>query len=372
VTINTTASLKTILSVYLFILFSQLSASASEKNSAPHSIAPTQHSLTKRNAPEFDSMALLHPELKPLMQSPQHLIDLLGFQHITQDNLMTLRAKDAAKGYHPNPTIPVTERWLKGQPGQPQVRVFVINAQPQQKRPVILYFHGGGFILGHAADSVLGLQQLAVEQNCVVVSVDYRLAPETIFPGSLEDNYTALLWLYQQADTLGVDKNRIILMGKSAGGGHAAMLAIAARDRAEVPIKQQILIYPMLDDRTGSSRQVPPWIGKFLWTTKSNNFGWSSLLGVPAGSDLVPYGAVPARVENLHGLAPAYIQVGAIDLFAEEDINYAQRLIQAGVPTELVVLPGMFHSAENVFRDAEVSRQFKRLMADAIRRALVE
>lgn len=318
------------------------------------------------------SMSLLPPELVPLVQSPQHLVELLGFEHITADNLQNLRTKEDAKSYHPAPDISVSQQWVTGQLGQPDVNVYVINAQAGSRRPAILYMHGGGFVLGKASDSVVGLQQLAREHNCVIVSVDYRLAPETIFPGSLEDNYAVLLWLYKHADSLGVDKNRLVLMGKSAGGGHAAMLAVAARDRAEVPIKQQILIYPMLDDRTGSSRAVPPWIGEFLWTTKSNNFGWSSLLGQPAGSANVPYGSVPARIEDLSGLPATYIQVGSIDLFAEEDISYAQRLIHAGVSTELVVLPGMFHSAENVFRNTEVSRQFHRLTNEAIARALAE
>src|SRR4029077_17645569 len=145
-------------------------------------------------------------------------------------------------------------------------------------------------------------QRTAQSCNCVVVSVEYRLAPETPFPGALEDNYTALRWLYANAETLGVDRNRIAIGGESAGGGHAAALAIAARDRKEVPVIFQLLIYPMLDDRTGSSRPVPPHIGEFIWTAQSNVFGWSSLLGVPAGSAKVPAGAVPARVEDLSGL----------------------------------------------------------------------
>ncbi|MGO8793238.1 MAG: alpha/beta hydrolase fold domain-containing protein [Candidatus Sulfotelmatobacter sp.] len=179
--------------------------------------------------------------------------------------------------------------------------------------------------------------------NCLVVSVDYRLAPETHFPGSLEDNYAALRWLYTNADTLGIDRKRIAIGGESAGGGHAAALAIAARDRKEFPILFQLLIYPMLDDRTGSTRPVPPGIGEFVWNATSNRFGWTSLLGVPAGSPTVPAGAVPARVENVAGLPPAFISVGAIDLFAGEDIEYGRRLLEAGVPTELHVIPGAYH-----------------------------
>jgi acetyl esterase/lipase len=127
-------------------------------------------------------------------------------------------------------------------------------------------------------------QQVALDHDCVVVSVDYRLAPETRFPGPLEDNYAALKWLQANADSLGVDPGRIALFGASAGGGHVAMLSAAAKDRGEVPILFQLMLSPMLDDRTGSTRQAPADVGKLVWTAESNQFGWSSLLGVPAGS----------------------------------------------------------------------------------------
>lgn len=332
--------------------------------------ASTQNAHNLNFVKSTNSMTHLSPELIPLMQSPENLIELLGFHHITSANLAELRAKDQAKVYRPNPEVSAEKVTIKGKVNQPDVDVYLINADQDTKRPVILYLHGGGYILGTAADTVVGLQSLAKQHNCVIVSVDYRLAPETPFPGALNDNYTALKWLYNNADKLGVDKQRIVIMGKSAGGGHAAMLAIAARDKGEVPIKHQILIYPMLDDRTGSSRKVAPWIGQFLWTETSNQFGWSALLGQPAGSENPPYGAVPARVKNLQGLPPAFIQVGAIDLFVEENIDYAKRLIQAGVATELVVLPGLFHAAENVFRESDIAQQFKASMHKAISQAL--
>jgi acetyl esterase/lipase len=204
----------------------------------------------------------------------------------------------------------------------------------------------------------------------VVVSVDYRLAPETRFPGSLEDNYAALRWLHANTRELGVDRNRIALLGESAGGGHVATLAIAARDRGEVPVAMQVMIYPMLDDRTGSSRTVPPHLGAYVWDAAANRFGWSSLLGVPAGSPSVPAGAVPARVENLRGLPPAFIGVGSIDLFVEEDIEYARRLIEAGVPTELYVAPGGYHGFDIIVPDARISKRFKAAWSDALSRGL--
>jgi acetyl esterase/lipase len=213
------------------------------------------------------------------------------------------------------------------------------------------------------------LQRIALDHDCVIVTVDYRLAPETPFPGSLEDNYAALKWLHRSADSLGVDASRIVVMGESAGGGHAAMLAIAARDRGEAPIAFQLLIYPMLDDRTGSSRRVPPYVGAYVWLPAENRFAWSCLLGMPAGSGMVPIGAVPARVENLVGLPPTFVGVGSIDLFVDEDIHYARRLITSGVPTELCVVSGAYHGFDVIAPEAARSKDFVVTWSAALARA---
>ena len=211
------------------------------------------------------------------------------------------------------------------------------------------------------------MQSLALD--CIIVTVDYRLAPETPFPGALEDNYAALKWLHANAADLGIDPMRIAIQGESAGGGHAAMLAIAARDRAEVPILFQCLTYPMFDDRTGSSRPVPGHVGTYCWTAKYNRMGWSALLGVSAGSDQVPSGAVPARAEDLSGLPATFIWVGAIDLFVDEDIDFARRLIACGVPTELVVVPGVYHGFDGASPGATVTIDYKMAMLKALARA---
>jgi acetyl esterase/lipase len=265
---------------------------------------------------------------------------------------------------------PYEERSIPGAKGAPDVRVFVINAAAgDRKRPAILHIHSGGFVAGTAAEAIPSLQQVALDHDCVIVTVEYRLAPETRFPGSLEDNYAALKWLHTSAGSLGVDTSRIAVMGLSAGAGHAAMLTIAARDRGEVPIAFQLLSYPMLDDRTGSSRHVPPYIGAYIWVPASNRFGWSSLLGVPAGSRIVPAGAVPARAENLAGLPPAFIGVGSIDLFVDEDVDYARRLIDSGVPTELCVVPGAYHGFDLFAPEAPVSKTFRATWNAALARA---
>lgn len=237
-----------------------------------------------------------------------------------------------------------TKHTAPGPRGAPDVQVYVVNARPDgPARPAILHTHGGGFVVGTAYGWIRCAQEAAAALDCVVVSVDYRLAPETRFPGALEDNYAALKWLYANAVRLGVDRSRIAVMGESAGGGHAAMLAIAARDRGEIPLVFQALVYPMLDDRTGSTRKVPLHRRTLIWTAANNRFGWRALLGVAPGSPRIPYGAVPARLENLRGLPPAFIGVGSIDLFVDEDIDYGRRLADAGIPVTLNVVPGAFH-----------------------------
>ncbi len=168
---------------------------------------------------------------------------------------------------------------------------------------------------------------------------------------------------------LGVDRARIAIKGESAGSGHAAALAIIARDRGEIPLCFQVLVYPMLDDRTGSSVSVPPYLGRYVWTPESNRFGWTSLLGVPAGSAVVPPNSVPARVDNLAGLPPAWIGVGSIDLFARGDLEYARRLLLAGVSTEVNLVPGAFHAFDRGVPQAPLSLAFNQSWNAALTRA---
>jgi acetyl esterase/lipase len=258
--------------------------------------------------------------------------------------------------------VGVETRLIHSSAGGPDVRIFTVGRSSEGRlRPGLLYTHGGGYISGNTATSwptFSGLQKIAEEHDCVIVSVDYRLAPETPFPGALEDSYAALKWLHANADLLGVNPNRIAIMGESAGGGLAATLTIAARDRGEIPIIFQLLVYPMLDDRTGSGREPAPHIGTFIWTRESNRFGWSSLLGVPAGAPNVPRGSVPARVTDLRGLPPTYIGVGSLDLFVDEDIEFARRLVDAGVPTEFYLAPGAYHGFFFLAPEAAISKRF--------------
>jgi triacylglycerol lipase len=204
--------------------------------------------------------------------------------------------------------------------------------------------------------------------------VDYRLAPETPWPGSLHDNYAALCWLAGNAGELGVDPTRIALFGGSAGGGHAAALALHARNMARVDknapaICFQLIDYPMLDDRTCADPEPHPYAGEFVWTPELNHFGWKALLGTDPGSDGVHETAAPARAEDLTGLPPAYISIGALDLFLDESLEYTRRLARAGVPVELHVIPGAFHGS-GLMQDAPQSKLAADLRMQALARAL--
>ncbi|WP_442680012.1 alpha/beta hydrolase [Sphingomonas sp. ASY06-1R] len=265
--------------------------------------------------------------------------------------------------------VPVEQRRVSGRAGQPDVTLWIVNARSGSNRPAILHTHGGGFILGSAQSELAYLQGIAHDLDCVIVSVEYRLAPETTYAGSIEDNYAGLKWLHANADSLGVDRKRIVAMGESAGGGHAALLALAARDRGEVPLAAQILIYPMLDDRTGSGVVPPPWIAAIGWNAGANRFGWQSFLGLTPGGSNVPAAAVPARRRDLSGLPPTFIGVGGIDLFVSEDIDYARRLTEANVPTELIVVPGAFHGFDRAGAETRVAQRFNKAKYNALRRA---
>lgn len=235
-------------------------------------------------------------------------------------------------------------RAVPGPEGAPEVQVRIYRpADMNTPAPCILHIHGGGYVMGAAAAQEVQHRTMAAKLGCVIVATDYRLAPETPAPGSVEDCYATLTWLMGEAEALGVDATRIGVMGESAGGGLAAALCLLARDRGEHKLAFQHLIYPMLDDRTCTDPDPHPNTGEYIWTPHNNRFGWRALLGQePGGEGVSPY-AAPARAKDLTGLPPTFIATGSLDLFTEEDIEYARRLLRAGVPTELHVYPGGFH-----------------------------
>lgn len=321
--------------------------------------------MTKSARPS--SRHLVAPELLPGLD----LFPQIDFSQ----GLDAFRTDIFAAGRPPLPpeleAVRCEERFLPGLSGAPDVRVlhYTPPGAAQALRPAVLEIHGGGYVIGTADMSDVFNRMVALSHDCVVVSVDYRLAPETPWPGALEDCYAALCWLHDQAETLGVDRARIAISGGSAGGGHAAALAIHARNQGGPAICFQLLDFPMLDDRTGSTADPHPWCGEFAWTPEMNRFGWQSLLGMEPGGPDVPDAAVPARVADLSGLPPAYISIGGIDLFLEESLEYARRLSRAGVPVELHVIPGGYHGF-GLAQDAPQTKQAKALRDAALARAL--
>lgn len=264
--------------------------------------------------------------------------------------------------------VDVEERRIAGAEGH-EIGVLIYKPDvTSSPRPAVLHIHGGGYVIGSAKMNHASNIMMAANTDCVVVSVDYRLSPETRHPGPIEDCYAALKWLHASAGSFGIDRNRIAVAGESAGGGLAAALAVLARDRGEVRLVHQHLTYPMIDDRTCTAG-THPYAGEFVFTPAANYLGWSSLLGQEPGSEGVSPYAAAARTEDLSGLPSSFIMVGALDLFVEENMEYARRLIRAGVTTELHVYPGAYHGFDMV-PDATVSQAARRASADALKRAL--
>ena len=232
--------------------------------------------------------------------------------------------------------------------------------------PALLWIHGGGYVIGTAAQDDALCRHFADTLGIVVAAADYRLAPESPFPAPLDDCYRALIWLADQPD---VDASRIAVGGASAGGGLAAALALMARDRGEVPLALQLLAYPMLDDRTATRTDVDERPFR-LWNNKSNRFGWQSYTGLPPGSPGVTGLAAPARSDDLTRLPPAWIGVGTLDLFHGEDLAYAARLEQAGVDCTVVEVEGAFHGFDLIRPQAGVSQAFRRSQGAALAAAL--
>jgi acetyl esterase/lipase len=237
------------------------------------------------------------------------------------------------------------------------------HPQGQQPGSAVLYLHGGGMIFGleHVGRVYdLAVREYVANSGVPMLVVDYRIAPEHPHPTPVEDCYAALRWLAEGAAALGVDPARIGVMGDSAGGGLAAGVCLLARDRGGPPVAQQLLIYPMLDDRTHTpDPQLLPFL---TWTYDDNVTGWAALLG---DCEVVSPYAAPARATDLTGLPDTYIDVGDLDIFRDEDITYARRLSDAGVPTELHLHPGCPHAFESLARRADVSR---RAIGDRVRR----
>ena len=274
------------------------------------------------------------------------------------------------------PTVPMPDgvstedRQVPGPRGAPQVMVRLYRpAALPDNAPALYWIHGGGMVLGSVEMNEAYCGGLADRLNAVIASVEYRLAPEHPYPAPLDDCYAGLSWLAGATDELGVDPTRIAIGGASAGSGLAAGLALLARDRGEVEVCFQFLVYPMLDDRN-STRSSHAIRDSRVWNRDTNHVGWNAYLSGQAGTEGIDAYAAPARSDDLSGLPPAYICVGTMDLFVDEDIAYAQALLAAEVPVELHVYPGAFHGSPNSIPNASLSVRWSADEQAALDRAL--
>jgi acetyl esterase/lipase len=261
--------------------------------------------------------------------------------------------------------LDVIDRQLPAADGR-EVSVRVFRPERSNGVPALLYIHGGGFVVGGVETEAAGSAALARELSIIVVSVEYRLAPEHPYPAGLDDCMTALRWMHDQARELGIDSTRIGVLGQSAGGGLAAAVALRARDEGGPPLCFQFLGIPELDDRldTPSMRR---FVDTPMWNRASAVLSWQYYLGGLEGE--IPCYAAPARAEDLGGLPTAYISAMEFDPLRDEAIVYASRMLQAGVSVELHVYPGTFHGS-NAIPHAAVSQRIQSEMFDVVRRGL--
>jgi acetyl esterase/lipase len=266
--------------------------------------------------------------------------------------------------------VELEERLVPGPTGAPDISLLI--ARPPGRSgplPGLFHTHGGGFVMGNNRTGLDAMIGWVTNPGLVIVSVEYRLAPEHPSPAGTEDCYAGLAWTAAHADELGIDPQRLIVGGGSAGGGLAAACSLMARDRGGPALAGQMLIYPMLDDRfvTGSSQELE---GDGIWDRPSNETAWTMLLGDQRGQDGVSEYAAPARATDLSGLPPAYIELGSVETFRDEDLDYAQRIWAAGGSAELHVWPGGYHAFELIAPDSTLAASALQVRLNWLRRIL--
>jgi len=273
-------------------------------------------------------------------------IERLRQQAVPPDERAVTRDGEFARSVHRAP----------GGPGSPPVAIVLLRPTGLPgPLPLLYHLHGGGLIMGTAYDDLPAVVELAARTGCAVASVEYRLAPEQPYPAAVEDSYAGLVWLVDNAESLGLDADRVVVEGVSAGGGLAAATVLLARERGGPRLAGQMLICPMLDDRNDSvsARQMA---GVGSWDRSANATGWQAYLAERAGGPDVPGDAAPARATDLSDLPPTFIDVGSAETFRDEAVAYASRLWLAGGRTELHVWPGGAHAFDYLVPEAVMSR----------------
>jgi acetyl esterase/lipase len=295
----------------------------------------------------------LTPDMIPLLRQPNPVMLPPTDEQLQRDGAFT-----------------VEERQVPGPEGAPDVSLLICRPTAATAPvPAVYHTHGGGMVVGDNRSGVLEVLDWAQELGLAVVSVEYRLAPETPHPGPVEDCYAGLVWTAEHAEELGIDPQQMVVAGASAGGGLAAALALMARDRGGPALAGQVLIYPMLDDRneTASAQQMA---GLGVWDRTANETGWTALLGdARGGPDVSPY-AAPARAADLSGLPPAFVDVASAETFRDEDVAYASRIWQAGGVAELHVWPGGYHGFDTFAPQAQISQEARAARVRWLRRLL--
>lgn len=309
---------------------------------------------SRRYAERRKAMSAVAPDLR----SPKMLVTSIPMNTVMLPLVRLLMSLKSS----PGPGMALTQHRV----GDEAIEVLVVTpTEPAAPRPAVLSLHGGGMCAGTAQLEIQPAGRLARELGAVVVSPNYRLAPENPFPAGLDDCMSSLRWMIEQAGVLGVDADRIAVYGTSAGGGLAAAIAQRAFDEG-IPLRAQALISPMLDDRT-ALRDDLAGRGELTWSPESNKWAWAAYLGrEPRRSDAPEY-AAPARRADVTGLAPAWIGVGDLEVFFDENVDYAERLEAAGVPSQLVIVPGMYHTADGLLQEVPAMQDFHASMVEFLR-----
>ena len=276
--------------------------------------------------------------------------------------------KQRPTGVVPTEDVLIEDAFVPASEGRPALRVRVYRpSKARPDRPLVYWMHGGGYVYGNPEmDDTQSIGKVR-DLGAVVVSVDYRVAPKNPYPAALDDAHAGLEWAIENAEMLGIDTTRIAVGGVSAGGGLAAALVLKLHDEGVITPLLQVLVYPMLDDRSVLRKHHPK--NMRVWLPQNNRFGWRAYLAAEPGSSGITDYQAPARRHDFTGLVPAWIGVGTTDLFHDEDLEYARQLKAAGVSCSLHVVEGAFHGFDAIFRSTSVAQEFESRQREALREA---